>query len=643
MAWNKYNQVPYSIPTGPAEAVTKVVETMNYLQGQATSFTAQTQAILNSLESIQIPDVGLVPEVTLPRVNTDIQWPAPAGLEIELGDLSATIPADPGLPYISTSVNFTPPSFTPTIPNIAIPDAPAPIDTSGLPARPAVGTVTLPTAPNLTLPVLESMEAINIPVFTFPTLPTFDEAAPAFTDAAPSTFVNWSEPTYASENFDEVKAVIKRIFAGGTGLPPAIEQQMFDRARARLDQTSRKAVQDAFDTFANKGFTMPPGVLVEQVNAANEQARLESNAQERDIRTLVAQTEIDNMKFAVQQGIAAENIIFNIFNNAAQRTFEIAKFAVESQISLFNTKVTLFNAMTSAYQTRAQVFKFKLDAALAALEAYRVQLEGQKVVSEINLQKVQAFNARVQALVSQVEIYRAQMQGAQVQAEVIRTQIDGYRADVQAYAERIGADKVRFDAYKSQVEGEVAKVGVYDAQARVFQSLVSAEGIKADVGIKSIQANIEQMNAVTQRFVALVDRSKAEIQGKLGVVEAKARTAGLNIQFMSAQNDASRAKAEAIIRIGEQQLQTNLGLVQALIERFKANVNKVIQEADLKARSLQAAGQMASTLAGGAMAAQHVQATIGSSVGESHTTSTSWSEGASESWNYSVDAGDAPA
>ena len=33
------------------------------------------------------------------------------------------------------------------------------------------------------------------------------------------------------------------------------------------------------------------------------------------------------------------------------------------------------------------------DAALAQLEVYRIQLEGQKVVSEINVQRVQAFNA----------------------------------------------------------------------------------------------------------------------------------------------------------------------------------------------------------------------------------------------------------
>jgi hypothetical protein len=638
MGWEHYAQQPASIPTGPAEAVDQVVSTMNYLRSQADDFSAQASAILESLQGIEIDDPGVVPEVTIPRTDAVIDWPTPDSIDIELGDLSGVVPEVPPTEAINTSVSFVTPEFTPSVSDIFIPDAPAPIDTSGVPARPAINTaVELPATPSFDMPAMDSLVDIVIPSFTAPTLPTFTDTAPVFSDAAPSVLVNWTEPAYASENFDEVKAVIQRMFAGGTGLPPVIEQQMFDRARGRLDITARKSVVEAFDTFANKGFTMPPGMLVEQVNAAREDNQLAANAQERDIRVLVAEKEIENMRFAVQQGLAAENIIFNIFNNAALRGFEAAKFTVEAQITLFNAKVSLFNALTGAYQTNAQVYKYKLDAELAALDVYRLQLEGAKLTGDINLQKVQVYNARVQALMSQVEIFKAQMDGARVQADVARTQIEGYRADVQAYAERIGAEKSRFDAYKTQVEGEVAKVGVYDAQARVFASLVAAEAAKADVRVKSIQADIEKMQAVTQRFTASVDRSKADLQGKLGLVEAKARTAGLNIQFMSAQSDANRAKSEATIRIGEQQLQTNLALAQSLIKRYEVMLEKAVKEADLKARSMQAAGQMASTLAGGAMAAQHVQASISSSAGESVSTSRSWQESGQENWSYNVD------
>jgi hypothetical protein len=45
--------------------------------------------------------------------------------------------------------------------------------------------------------------------------------------------------------------------AGGTGLPAAVEQALFDRARSREESQTTKAVQEAFDTFATRGFNTP--------------------------------------------------------------------------------------------------------------------------------------------------------------------------------------------------------------------------------------------------------------------------------------------------------------------------------------------------------------------------------------------------
>lgn len=636
MSWNHYEGGPAPSGTGPAQAVSTVQQVMGQLQSQAQSFIARTESILNALGTVQVPPIGDMPPISITKRDNALDWPAPKLEAVgDPGSLEVTLPSDPGLPSISTGVSLAIPDWSPSVVSINIPDTPTPVDTSGVPSRPDVDTaVELPATPALAMPVLESLDQITVPTFTFPALPTFSDAAPQFTDAAPSAVINWAEPQYASESLTEVQATIKRMMAGGTGLKPEIEQQLFDRARAREDQTAAKAVAEAFDTFANKGFTMPPGALAAQVNAAREQAQLQANSLQRDVMIKVADIEQENLRFAVQQGLAAENLLINIFNNAAQRSFEMARFTVESQIQLFNSKVSLFNAVTSAYQTRAQVYKIQIDAALAQLDVYRIQLEGQKVVSEINVQRVQAYNARVQALMAQVEVYKAQMEGARIRTDAIRTQIEAYRTDVEAYSSRVNADKVRFDAYRTQVEGETAKIGITEAEARVYAARASAAEAAANVRVQAIRADIEKMQATTGRFAALVDRSKAELQAKLGKVEANARVAGLNIQHLSAQSDANRAKSEAIIRIGEQELQSNIAITSASIERYKVAVQKILQEADLKARSLQAAGQMASTLAGGAMAAQHVQASISSTASDSTSVAFGYSQSASEAWNY---------
>lgn len=636
MGWNKYEGPTPPMGSGPSTAVGVVTQVMSTLQSQMSTFTAQTLSTLSQLGDLSIPDVGPMPDIAITPRDINLNWPAPNAIDVgELGALDAAIPADPGARQINTAVSFSPPAWNPSVATLNLPNAPAGIDTSGMPSKPNVDmNVDLPVAPSFQQPVLDALDAVTIPQFTFPTLPTFDEQAPQFTEVAPNVVINWIEPAYSSESLTEVQAVIRRMMAGGTGLKKEIEEQLFERARQREDRVAAKAIATAHDTVANKGYVAPPGLLVAQVNAAIEQNQLAANALQRETQIKAADIEQENMRFAVQQSLAAENLLVNIFNNAAQRSFEMARFTVESQIQVFNSKVSLYNALASAYQTKAQVFKTKIDAALAALDVYRTQIEGQKVIGEINMQRVQAFNAKVQALLSYVEVYKAQMQGAQVKTEVIRAQLDAYRTDVQAYAEKLNAEKTRFDAYRTQIEGEVAKVGILDAEARVYSAQAGVAEAAASVRAKQIQADVEVMQAETQRFAALVDRSKATLQAALSKVEARARVEGLKIQNLTAQSDANRSKNEATIRVGEQALQTNIAITSASIEKFKVAMSKVMQEADLKARSLQAAGQITATLAGGAMAAQHVQASIGSSASDNTSVSFGFNQGAQEVWNY---------
>lgn len=637
MAWRNYTG-PSSpaYGSGPATAVSTVTQVMGTLQGQVTTFTNQALAVLSQLQSLQVPITEAAPTLVVPARVPLPAWPAPQMLAPgQLGSVEVALPQNPTDPYVNTNILVDIPTWTPSIVRLNIPASPAAIDTSGLPTRPAVDmNVAIPTSPSLVMPVMDSLDGVTIPQFAAPTLPLFDGTLPEFAEAAPNLQLGWVEPAYASESLDVVQETIQRMMAGGTGLAPEIEQQLFDRARAREDMTAHKATAEAFDTFANKGFAMPPGALVAQVNAAAEQGRLAANALQREVMTKVADIEVENMRFAVGQAVAVEQLLVNIFNNAAQRSFEIARFVVESQIQLYNAKISLYNTLAGAYASRAQVFKIKVDAALAQLDVYRLQLDGQKLVGEINLQRVQTFNARVQALLAQVEIYKADMQGAQLKTEVIRSQLDAYRTDVQAYAERVGADKLRFDAYRTQMDGEVAKVGVLEAEARVFGERVRAADVQASIGFKGVDAQLQKMSADTQRFVALVDRSKTDLSARLGAFEANARLAGLNISYLTAQNEATRSKNEADVRVAEVQLQTNALISNTAIERYRVNITRVLEEAKLKENALAAAGQIASTLAGGAMAAQHVQASISASSSDSSSTSTSFQQSGNENWNY---------
>lgn len=246
----------------------------------------------------------------------------------------------------------------PTAPILSMPSAPADIYVAK-PSKPNINVnVKLPDEPNMGMPVLGDLQDIKIPAFTFPTFPDFDGKAPDDSDiTVPNVFMNWTEPKYVPLVLEEVTAKIKEWLKGGTGIPPEVERAMFERARGREAIASHKAIREAADEWAARGFTLPPGALNDQVMNIREQERLRAGELNRDIWIKATELEIENIRFTVQQGIALEQIWMNHFEEAAKRSFEMARFHAEAQINLFNARISLFNAKTQTFQIMAQVIE----------------------------------------------------------------------------------------------------------------------------------------------------------------------------------------------------------------------------------------------------------------------------------------------
>ncbi len=592
-------------------------------QAQAQSLITSAQAAISSLGTFNPPTMPTPPAIPAFTRTTSNSGGAVSGAATDSGgtaDISVEIPAAPSKPSVTTSsINVALPGFSSSV-SLNIPTAPGALDTSGAPTRPAVNTtVTTPDAPTITMPHDPTTVDIVVPVFTFPTLPTFNDTAPEFSGVAPNLHLDWMEPTYYSDTLDDLRVRVRSILAGGTGLPAAVEQALFDRARSREEVQVKKAVQEAFDTFAGRGFNMPPGMLVAQVNTAREEGQLRINSINRDIMAEAAKWQLDSLKMAVEQGLAAENMMVQQFNNGVNRTFEAAKLVLEGQLSLYNATVSLYNAQQQGYQIAAQVYKTKIDAELAQIEVYKAQIEGVKVQGERNEQKVREYTARLQAASQVVEVYKAQMEGAKTQADVNRAVIESYRTDVEAYAAKLQAEKTKFEAYESAVRGETAKAQILDVEARVFATRMQGSSIEAEIKAKMVDAEIAKINADTQRFVAELDRSKVEIQKASERVQAKLGFMSANTQRYAAENEKVRAEREADIRIGEQMLQANIEAAKLGVAQWQASTQSAIEQSRVQVTAIQGAAQASATLAAGAMAAIHVGAQVSSSVGNSRS------------------------
>jgi hypothetical protein len=623
-----------------ANTVTKNIGKMLEL---SDIYNYRLSAALAAIGNIEVADVPAPLRPAMPEVN------AP---DVALGDIPAYSPPNLVLPEMPAPPDID--GLLAGLDDIAdldlseLPDAPVglPInipEAPGMaaipaPVRPDVDSaVALPDAPGIVLPEMEALEKITLPDFTFPELPEFDATPPnAAGISVPNASIGWAEPVYASELLDELQAKVREWMGGGTGLPAPVEDALFARARERDSVETERAVQEAVDSFAARGFSMPPGMLAKQANVAREQGRLKAAELNRDILIEAAKWEIENLRFAVQQGIALEQLTQNLWENTVKRLFEVARFVAEAQMSVFNAQIALFNAQNQAFGTLAQVYRTRLDAAVAKLSAYKTAIDGQVALGQINQQRVEVFKAKLSAVASNVEIYKAMMQGASIRAETIKNQFDAYRADVQAFAEQIGAEKVKFDAYEARVRAESTKANVLDAQARAYAATVQAVSNKAEIRVKGAQIRMDAARTRISRFLADVDGFKAILQANLSQAQYVTTAFGAQVDAWKARSSAVVADAEMRSRFADMSTRTNIAFAEMQMSEYTAKMQNAVSQAQIALEAAKAVGQYTAQLAAGALSAAHVSASISGSgsysSSNSHSESNSYSK--NENYNY---------
>lgn len=619
-------------------AVSTVMDQMDKLDSISTRYRKELSESLAGIKDVVVVQVDPPQRMEMPET------PVP---NIDLSDapkFSAIQMAKPNLPEFESiddllrdlDLNDLNMPDAPVMPTIELPSAPG-MANIPLPDRPDIDTnVEIPDAPVLILPEMDELKQIEIPVFEFPELPDFNGVPPGMDNiTVPDVFIEWKEPEYESEVLDDLtKYISEGIKEGGIGLPAEIEDALFNRARTRESRETSRAVQEVVNDWATRNFTMPPGMLVKQVASIREQGQARASELNRDILIEATKMEIEQIRFLVQQGMSLEQLTTNIFNNFANRMFEVARFNAESQISVFNAQIAFFNSQNEAFKTLSDVYRIKLDGALAKLTAYKTAVDAQAAIGQINEQYVQVFRAKMDAVLSNVEIYKALVQGASVRAEVIKNQFDSYRADVQAYSEQITAEKVKVEAYEAQIRGETSKAGLFDAQARAYASTIQGVQAKANVKGQQIQLKMEAARVRISKYQADLEAYKAELQANLSEVQQNTAAFSAEVEAWRASAGMEVSQAEMQSRYVDGNTRTNIAYAEMQLKEYEAKMQKSIQEANIALESAKAMGQYTAQLAAGALSAAHVSASISGSGSASTSFSNSQSKSESHNYNY---------
>ena len=602
------------MPTPNELVTTSFAQASTYADNATTALTGFTDALNQSIYTP--PTISLawasiaapaVPTVGAAPTAPTITFTLPGGQPEALDDTMPVIVID---------------DFTSTAPSISFPVAPT-LSYGTAPTVPAIGTVTVPDAPSITMPDTPALLALSTVTFG-----GFDihadwltqlETIPTLSLAAPTPYSYVAGPEYASALLDNLRATLNARIAGGTGLNPAVEQAIWDRARSRETQVGLANEAEIMRASEAFGFPLPTGVLAVQLREAQQSYYDKLSTLSRDVAIKQAEMEQENLKTTISQSMELEGKLVDYSYKMEELTFQTAKTYADNAIQAYNAGVEGYKALLSGYQTYAAAYKTIIDSELAKVEVYKAELSGEQTKAQINLALVQQYKSQIEAGMAQVEIYKAQVGGAQTLIQLEQAKIGAAGEQIRAYVATVNAETAKIEAYKAGVQAEATKVEVYRAQTQAFSAKASAQAEKA-------RAEISRYNALTQAKTLEWDGWKAKVAGETARVQAIVSTNAALVDGFKASAAATEAQGNLNARVWESSIKQYEAGQSLAIQTSKINGDFAMHVSNAKLDAAKAGAQVYAQLTSSAYSMIHasagVSASSSTSVGYSYSNDT---------------------
>lgn len=208
------------------------------------------------------------------------------------------------------------------------------------------------------------------------------------------------------------------ITQGGTGIRASVENQLWERERARVMTEYSSAADQAEDDWAARGFPLPPGALTGQLAKLRAVAMKTLSASSRDIAVKSFETEIENVRFAVSALLDWRKAALDAALKYINALAGAPDIAMKLATGMAQIKSELARALTALYQ--AEIAALEPEVRMAITNA-----ELKQRASEANLKaSVDTLQAKVQTAMSAVQMLATQA-AAGINAIGARASISG--------------------------------------------------------------------------------------------------------------------------------------------------------------------------------------------------------------------------
>lgn len=637
MAFPRPNLTFPSVEKNSAQSVVSggIATAQNYASTAVSStdaFLADLQTRATSLVNL----TGVTATLTAPTLAPGV-YSAPIAPTMSTVTFNAgTAPVTPTLAAINDLEVGTLPTFTAALPTLSFGTAPAPF-TGAAPTAPTLGAVNIPSAPTVALPAVPTLQDIVVPAAPLLSLPVFSAVAPTAPNGPDYNF-SFAEPTYTSSLLTAMKdRLLEWVNGAATGLSPAVEQALWNRGRDREQKTFARRAKEAIRNFAARGFSKPSGALQTELAEAGYEAAAAVSTINRDITIEQAKLEQENRKFAFEQAFQVESMLVNYQNLVAQRAFDVAKYAQQVGLEIYQALVDKYGKDIQLFATTVEAHKTKLQSELAKLEAFKAQIEAQALIGEINRSHVEIYEKQIAAAKLTVDIFRTRVEAANTQAQVNKTQIESYAEQVGAYAEQVRAKAAEYDGYATSVKAELSKQEGYKLQSEAFSSQADAfkSLVAARVAAKEVEIKLNR-EVPLDLFKLHMDRYRTELEAESARTGVDLKTLEQRIALYETQVRNEAARTDAATKGFAAQASYNMDEGTLKLDAAKTNIQYAADKIKYLIEMAKAGSQVKAQLAASSLSAINLSGSLSDSYGYGIT----HSFGASQSLSDSFQSGD---
>lgn len=215
---------------------------------------------------------------------------------------------------------------------------------------------------------------------------TYDQIIHDLSDSFARFFVDYfpNECDY----LEKAQAQLCEILNGGTGIPAHVEDQIWQRDRARVLNEVRRATDETLATFAARGFAVPPGAATHAIYLNQVESQNKIAQQSRDVAIKHVEILMENIRFAIQNALDYRIKAIQAAGDYIKTLAVGPEIAVRLATSAANAQAQLISAASSYYRNRIAVEELKLD----------VQKFNAGIQSETSISNVRAFTDRIASM-----------------------------------------------------------------------------------------------------------------------------------------------------------------------------------------------------------------------------------------------------